>query len=160
MENNTIISTIKGQIEILNEHVTSNEYIEFLGRTDLGQQYPKERFVERIEKLVKNTQISLIARDKNGKIVGTCFGLTDFAYWLLVTDLGIDREYAKKGIGKALMKLAREEAGGEKDIIVFTCANEDAIEFYEKLGMKKSNDMMEQTNVEWTEFEVGKDGIE
>lgn len=84
MENKTTLSTLKGQVKITKEHITANEYIEFLGRTDLGQQYPKERFIERIEKLVKNTQISLIAKDQNGKIVGTCFGLTDFAYWLLL----------------------------------------------------------------------------
>ena len=32
--------------------------------------------------------------------------------------------------------------------------NDDAIPFYEKLGMKKSDEVMEYSHVEWTEFTV------
>ena len=151
-----IIKTGKGEIGISNEHIAAADYIEFLSRSDLGQQYPKERFRERIDKLVKNTQISLVARNNQNMIIGNCFGLTDYAYWLLVTDLGVDRNYVKQGIGKALMHLARDMAGGDKDIIVFAYANENATGFYEKIGMKKSAAMMEQTDIEWTPFEVDK----
>ncbi|MCQ2502926.1 MAG: hypothetical protein MJ084_04105 [Saccharofermentans sp.] len=44
------------------ERLSADEYIEFLKRSDLGKQYPKERFHERIGKLVRNVSISLIAR--------------------------------------------------------------------------------------------------
>ena len=37
---------------------------------------------------------------------GVLFGLTDYAYWLYVTDLGVDREYMGQGIGRRLMKAA------------------------------------------------------
>ena len=40
-------------ITIRRERLCADEYIDFLKRTDLGSQYPKERFHERIEKLVK-----------------------------------------------------------------------------------------------------------
>ena len=39
---------------IREERLSSEEYIDFLKRTDLGSQYPKERFEERIKKLVDN----------------------------------------------------------------------------------------------------------
>ena len=153
MENT--IETKKGTIKIAQERITYDMYYEFLTRTDLGKQYPKERFEERITKLLKNIQISLIARTEEKDIVGICFGLTDYSYWLLITDLGVDRNYEKSGIGKEMMKQARIEAGGSKDIIVFTYANENAVEFYKKIGMKKSTEMMEQTDIEWTSFTVG-----
>lgn len=140
-------------ITIESERLTAPEYIDFLRRTDLGAQYPKERFAERIEKLVRNVSISLVARDA-GKIVGVCFGLTDFCYWLFVTDLGVDRDYAGQGIGTALMKEAHNIAGGEKDIAVYLVANEHAVGFYEKLGMKKSDDVMQYNHIEWTDFVV------
>ena len=73
-------------INIREERLTPEEYIDFLKRTDLGSQYPKERFAERIEKLVKNVSVSLAARTEDGLLVGVLFGLTDFAYWLYVTD--------------------------------------------------------------------------
>ena len=120
----------------------------------MGSQYPKERFEERIKKLVNNVSISLVARNESGTVVGVLFGLTDFAYWLYVTDLGVDREYTGQGIGRRLMKIAHEAAGGEKDIAVYLIANENAIPFYEKLGMEKSEDVMQYNKIEWTPFDV------
>ena len=107
------------KIIIEKRRFTPEEYIDFLKRTDLGSQYPKERFQERIPRLLANVSISLAALDENVRIVGALLGLTDFAYWLYVTDLGVDREYTHQGIGRELMKTAHEIAGGEKDIAVY-----------------------------------------
>ena len=142
------------KIEIKEERITAEEYIDFLKRTDLGSQYPKERFEERISKLVKNASISLVARNQYGLIVGVLFGLTDYAYWLYVTDLGVDRDYEGRGIGSQLMKIAHDKAGGEKNIAVYLIANENAVPFYEKLGMKKADDVMQYNHLEWTGFTV------
>ena len=139
---------------ITSERLTPSEYIDFLKRTDLGSQYPKERFDERIERLLKNASISLTARDDGGLLIGALLGLTDFAYWLYVTDLGVDRAYERQGIGRALMKKALEAAGGEKDIAVYLIANENAVPFYEKLGMKRADDVMQYNHIDWTEFTV------
>ena len=141
-------------IAIKEERISAEDYIGFLKRTDLGSQYPKERFFDRISKLVNNASISLTARNENGDIVGVLFGLTDFAYWLYVTDLGVDRKYTGQGVGRALMKTAHEIAGGEKDIAVYLIANKNAIPFYEKLGMEKSSDVMQYDKTEWTKFMV------
>lgn len=142
------------KIEIIEERISANEYIDFLKRTDLGSQYPKERFENRIATLVNTVSISLVARNECGTVVGVLFGLTDFAYWLYVTDLGVDRAYTGQGIGRQLMQTAHEIAGGEKDIAVYLIANENAIPFYEKLGMKKSVDVMQYNKIEWTEYTV------
>jgi len=142
------------KIKILEERISAEEYIDFLKRTDLGSQYPKERFADRIAKLVKTVSISLVVRNERGIVVGVLFGLTDFAYWLYVTDLGVDRAYTGQGIGRQLMKTAHEIAGGEKNIAVYLIANENAVGFYEKLGMKKSDDVMQYNKIEWTEFVV------
>lgn len=145
---------MNNKIEIIEERLSAEEFTDFLKRTDLGSQYPKERFAERISKLVNNATISLAARNKEGLIVGVLFGLTDYAYWLYVTDLGVDRAYEGQGIGRQLMKTAHDKAGGEKDIAVYLIANEWAIPFYEKLGMKKADDVMQYNRIQWTEFTV------
>ena len=145
---------MKQGITIQEERVTAEEYIDFLKRTDLGSQYPQERFKDRIARLVRNVSISLIARNEEGVIVGALFGLTDYCYWLYITDLGVDRDYERQGIATKLMKTAHELAGGEKDIAVYLIANENAEAFYEKLGMKKANDVMQYNHIEWTEWTV------
>ena len=144
----------KPAVTIREERVTAKEYIDFLKRTDLGSQYPGERFEERISRLVNTVSISLTARNDQGLLVGVLFGLTDYAYWLYITDLGIDREYTRQGIGKRLMQTAHQLAGGEKDIAVYLIANENAVPFYEKCGMKKADDMMQYNHIEWTAFTV------
>ena len=144
----------KETVTIREERISAAEYIDFLKRTDLGSQYPKERFEERIPKLVRNVSISLVARNEAGKAVGVLFGLTDYCYWLYVTDLGVDRDYERQGIATRLMKTAHELAGGEKDIAVYLIANENAVPFYQKLGMKLSDDVMQYNHIEWTEWTV------
>ncbi|RKJ41665.1 N-acetyltransferase [Acutalibacter sp. 1XD8-33] len=139
---------------IKEERLSPAEYIGFLKKTDLGSQYPKERFEERIGTLVARVPVSLTARDAAGSLVGVCFGITDFAYWLFITDLGVIRRCTGQGIGRALMNRALEAAGGEKNIIMYTCANENAVPFYKKLGMTTAEDVMVYNHVEWTEFTV------
>lgn len=136
------------------ERLTADEYIDFLKKTDLGSQYPKERFYERITTLVSRASISLVARNEACDIIGVCFGITDFAYWLFITDLGIIRECTGQGIGTALVKKLHELAGGEENIIMYTCVNENAIPFYEKIGMKTPDDVMMYNRIQWTSFTV------
>ncbi len=142
------------EIRIEQERLTPEEYIEFLKRTDLGSQYPKERFRERIEKLVSHVPVSLAARTQEGRLVGVCFGITDFAYWLFITDLGVDRDFVKQGIGGELLRQAHELAGGKKDIILYTCVNRDAIPFYQKMGLTAGRNIMELNQIDWTSFTV------
>ena len=49
---------------------------------------------------------------------------------------------------------ALELAGGERDIAVYLIANENAVPFYEKLGMEKSTDVMQYSHIDWTDFTV------
>ncbi len=141
-------------VKVSSERLTTREYVDFLKRTDLGSQYPLERFRERIPKLLQSASLSLAARDDEGTLVGVLLGLTDFAYWLFVTDLGVDRRWERRGVGRRLMREALTLAGGEKNIAVYLVANEKAIPFYEKLGMKKAEDVMQFNHVEWTDFTV------
>ena len=52
------------------------------------------------------------------------------------------------------MKTAHELAGGEKDIAVYLIANDQAVPFYEKIGMEKAEDVMQYNHVDWTDFTV------
>lgn len=141
-------------ITVKSEKLTPEEYVDLLRRSDLGSQYPMERFAERIPRLLENASISLAARSDGGLLVGALLGLTDRAYWLFVTDLGVDRNYERQGIGSRLMRVALALAGGEKDIAVYLVANGNAVPFYEKLGMRRTDEVMCFDHVDWTDFTV------
>lgn len=52
------------------------------------------------------------------------------------------------------MKRAMEIAGGEENIIMYTCAHESAVPFCEKLGMRRAGDVMVYNRADWTAFAV------
>ena len=79
----------------------------------------------------------------------------EYIEFLKRTDLGVIRECVGQGVGSALVKKLHELAGGEKNIIMYTCVNENAIPFYEKIGMTQPNDVMVYNRIEWTDFKVG-----
>jgi len=132
------------------ESISFEEYYEFLKRTDLGSQYPKERFEERLKRSLKNGSICISARNENGLLVGVALGLTDFAYFLFLTDLGVDRKHTKQGIGSELMKRIQAEAGGEDDITLVTVSNDEAYEFYEKAGLETHECLFWKCCNQWT----------
>ena len=152
-----MVLDLQKEYTIREERLSAEEYIDFLGRTDLGSQYPAERFKERIPRLLEHASISLAARNDEGTLIGALLGLTDFAYWLFITDLGVDRAYEHQGIGSALFRTAHTLAGGEKDIAVYLVANRKAVPFYEKLDMEKADDVMVYSHVDWTPFTVKKE---
>lgn len=131
-----------------------DEYVDFLRRCDLGSQYPRKGFEERIPQLLKNIDICITARNEDGLLIGICFGLTDFVYFLFLTDLGVDRAYSGQGIGQKLVEMTVEKAGGPADITVTTISNEKALGFYDKIGMKNESDLVVRYCSDWENFVV------
>jgi predicted N-acetyltransferase YhbS len=134
------------------ERLTPDEYLEFLTRCDLGFQYPEENFLERISTLLKNTTLVATARTDEGMLIGVAMGLTDFAYYLLLTELGVDRGYVKQGIGSTLMHKIHEAAGGDDRITIILDSYDPAKSFYEKFGMHSSPSLMYYDKAPWTQF--------
>ena len=93
-------------------------------------------------------------RYRNIEIMEQRIKASEYIEFLKRTDLGVDRMYEGQGIGRKLMKTAHDIAGGEKDIAVYLIANDQAIPFYEKLGMEKAEDVMQYNHIEWTRFTV------
>lgn len=58
------------------------------------------------------------------------------------------------GIGKTLVKELHNVASGEENIVIYTCVNDNAIPFYEKIGMTKAKDVMVYNHISWTGFTV------
>ena len=67
---------------------------------------------------------------------------------------GVIREIAGNEPIFCVPGITFEIAGGEKDIAVYLIANENAVPFYEKIGMKKADDVMQYNKIDWTEFTV------
>ncbi len=136
-----------------NDRPTVDEYLTFIAQTGLCNQYPRERFCQRIAKLLQNYDVGVIAKNESNEIVGICLGVTDFAYYLLVTDVAVHRDLTHQGIGREMMRRIHELAGGEDDIFVFLDTHPDSKDFYVKCGYEPLTMMCKEATT-WTCFDM------
>ena len=84
-----------------------------------------------LERMISGSNLLVTARAE-GQLVGLLRGISDHCYRSFIADLAVSQDYQRKGIGRQLLKIAREQAP-EARLILFSA--EDALPFYEKLGL-------------------------
>lgn len=124
-------------------------------RNDIYRDVDPMNFEEFKTELLNSNNIYLIAELEN-KIVGICFSqmkeilnnkIMKNRKILHIEDICVDENYQKKGIGKKLynqiVELAKEKNIDNIELMVWGF-NENAIKFYENLGMSIKNLRFEQ----------------
>ncbi|MEO6231646.1 MAG: GNAT family N-acetyltransferase [Ferruginibacter sp.] len=91
---------------------------------------------QRIKKMYENSNLIVTAWD-NEKLVGISRSVTDWVWSCYLSDLAVDPDYKKSGIGKRLIELTREKLGEESMILLLSVAT--AMEYYPKVGFEKEN---------------------
>ena len=122
---------IKYQIE---NNISPNEFKELLIKSKLGERRPVNDF-NRIKSMVENANLIITARDGE-KLVGVSRSITDFVYCTYLSDIAVDDEYQKKGIGKELIRLTKKETPNATLILL---SAPKAIDYYPHIGMSKHN---------------------
>lgn len=92
--------------------------------------------LERISTMISNANLIITARTLQGKLVGIARALTDFSYCCYLSDLAVDKDYQRKGIGQQLVNEVQKEIG-EKSMLLLLAAPE-AAEYYPHIGFEKS----------------------
>jgi ribosomal protein S18 acetylase RimI-like enzyme len=106
-----------------------NEFQFILEDSGLSARRPMED-PQLLERMLLGSNLLITARS-DGQLVGFLRGLSDFCYRSFITDLAVSQAYQRNGIGRQLLKIAREQAP-EARLILFSA--EDALPFYQKLG--------------------------
>jgi predicted N-acetyltransferase YhbS len=88
---------------------------------------------ERLRKMLEHGNLIITARD-NGRLIGVSRSLSDFAFCTYLSDLAVDQEYQKQGVGRELIRLTKLSAPQAKLILLSAPA---AISYYPKIGMKQ-----------------------
>ena len=109
-----------------------SEFIDVLNSSTLGERRPVND-VDRINKMCKNANLIVTAR-LDGKLIGIARSMTDFVYCTYLSDLAVDKEFQKKGIGKRLIEETKKQSPLAKLILLSAPA---AIDYYPQIGMKK-----------------------
>lgn len=88
----------------------------------------------RISRMFANSNLVLSAWS-DGKLVGVCRALTDFSYCCYLSDLAVDRDFQKQGIGTELLRRVQAEIGEEVTLILLSAPG--AMTYYPKLAFSK-----------------------
>ena len=123
--------------------VSVTEFIEVLVKSTLGERRPIHNY-ETLSKMLAHGNLIVTARE-NGKLVGIARSLTDFDYCTYLSDLAVDADYQKMGIGKELIKQTKLKTPKAKLILL---SAPKAVEYYPKIGMTKWEQCYVMDNVE------------
>ena len=123
-----------GIVYNVESNLDGQEFIEVLNRSTLGKRRPVDDF-KRITEMCKNANLIVTAR-LDRKLIGVARSITDFAYCTYLSDLAVDKDYQKKGIGKRLIEETKRQTPQAKLILLSAPA---AIDYYPKIGMKRHN---------------------
>lgn len=84
----------------INAPVSADQFIKLLAGSTLAERRPVDDW-ECMEGMVKNSNLMVTAWDGD-KLVGIARSMTDFHYACYLSDLAVDGNYQKTGIGEKL----------------------------------------------------------
>jgi len=111
--------------------LTVEDFRLVLKNSTLGERRPIDD-TERLDLMLKNANLIVTARVE-GKIIGVSRAITDFAFCTYLSDLAVDENYQKKGIGKELIRRTKLAAPRAKLILL---SAPKAVDYYPRIGMK------------------------
>jgi N-acetylglutamate synthase-like GNAT family acetyltransferase len=114
-----------------NEPVRAEDVIQVFKKSGITRPVEQK---ERIQKMLDHANVILTAWDDD-KLIGIARALTDFSYCCYLSDLAVDKDYQKSGIGKELIERIRKIIGEEVALILLSAPN--AMDYYPKVGFDK-----------------------
>ena len=112
-------------------NLSAEEFRDILNASTLGERRPIDD-LPRLDTMLRNADIIITAHDGK-KLVGVSRAITDYAYCCYLSDLAVDVDYQKQGIGKRLIEETHKLAS-PKTSLVLTSAPA-AVNYYPKIGM-------------------------
>lgn len=118
----------------INTPISTDQFIELLRSSRLGERRPIEDR-QCIEGMIKNSNL-VVSAWEGDKIIGMARSMTDFHYACYLSDLAVDANHQKRGIGKKLQALTQEQLGPKCKLILI--AAPDANRYYEHIGFSNN----------------------
>lgn len=115
----------------LEPQLSSAEFLDVLTRSTLAERRPI-REAETIAGMLKNADVIVTAR-ADQLLVGVSRAITDFSYCTYLSDLAVDVDWQRKGIGKELIRQTHVAAGLHTSLILLSAPA--ATGYYPHIGM-------------------------
>ena len=112
--------------------ISAMQFVELLQRSTLGARRPIDD-LQCIERMLANADV-IITAWSGEQLVGVARSITDFSYCCYLSDLAVDEEFQRRGIGREMVALTRRRLEPTCQIILL--AAPAAADYYEGLGFE------------------------
>ena len=85
-----------------------------------------------MEAMLRNADIIMTARC-DGLLVGVARAVSDFSFCTYLSDLAVDENFQRRGIGRELIRRTQEAAGMNAKVILIAAPK--AVDYYPHIGM-------------------------
>jgi GNAT superfamily N-acetyltransferase len=89
--------------------------------------------LDRIGRMLQNANLTITAWYGN-RLIGIARSLSDFSFATYLSDLAVDPDYQRSGIGRELVRLTREAAGEESMLLLLAAPSADS--YYPHIGFQ------------------------
>jgi GNAT superfamily N-acetyltransferase len=118
----------------LEPELTAAAFVDILRRSTLDQRRPVHD-LGRIERMLRGAALIATARDSSGLLVGVSRALTDFSYCTYLSDLAVDQQHWRCGIGRRLIEFTHDQAGRQATLILLSAPA--AVNYYPHIGLQQ-----------------------
>ena len=124
----------------LEPDLSADAFIGILESSGLAERRPVAHR-DRIEAMLRHADIIVTARDperdpnRGGRLVGVSRAIADFGFCCYLSDLAVERDYQRRGIGRALIERTWDAAGRHTTLILLSAPA--AVGYYPRIGMTK-----------------------
>lgn len=116
----------------LEPDLPAEEFRQVLVASTLGERRPVHD-LPRLDKMLRQADLIVTARSA-GKLIGVSRAITDFSYCCYLSDLAVDAQHQRHGIGRRLIDETHRAAGPTTTLILIAAPAAEG--YYPKIGMK------------------------
>lgn len=116
-----------------NATITPGQFVDLLERSGLAARRPVDD-AACIAGMVANGNLTITAW-KGKTLVGIARSVTDYFYCCYLSDLAVDQDCQRQGIGRELIARTRAELGQRCSIILLSAPQ--AVDYYPHIGMQR-----------------------
>ena len=109
----------------------TDEFVDLLVRSTLAERRPVDEPAT-IRGMLENADIILTAR-LDGRLIGVSRAITDYSFCTYLSDLAVDEQFQRRGIGQELIWRTHDAAGRTTTLILLAAPK--ARTYYPRVGM-------------------------
>ena len=110
--------------------ITREQFVDVLVRSTLGERRPIDDDAC-VDAMLANANLTITAWEGD-RLMGVARSVTDFSYCCYLSDLAVDANLQRSGVGRELIRLTQAALGPKAKLILLSAPK--AVDYYPRIG--------------------------